>query len=406
MNKLQWLEKLTIQNPTDSENWYWLGKEFLQEGDYLKAISAFGDGLKYCDESLKILLLDELSQATKLLKISGSEEAVITQDRGGFEKASMKTDSGSAVLPGLRVIPGGISAEAVPHSKTENKDISFADVAGLNDLKKIIHMKIISPFFNQSLFSKFRMKSGGGVLLYGPPGCGKTFIAKATAGECRAKFINVHITDILDPYIGVSEQNLKQLFDTARFHKPSVMFFDELDAIGFNRSKSSSSLRALVDTFLSEMEGLDTNTNQVLIIGATNMPWDVDQALKRPGRFDRLIFVAPPDLEAREQIFRLKLSERYVDNINYMELARLTEFFSGADIDHVCDLAAEYVLEEIMSTGKERPIATRDIQQVLEGVQPSTVEWLRTAKNYVTYANQSGLYNDVEQYLKRYGKRL
>jgi SpoVK/Ycf46/Vps4 family AAA+-type ATPase len=284
--------------------------------------------------------------------------------------------------------------------------ISFKDVAGLSELKKTIQMKIISPFYNQGLFSKFRKKAGGGVLLYGPPGCGKTFMAKATAGECHAHFFPIHITDILDPYIGVSERNLSELFSKARYQKPSILFIDELDSIGHDRAKTSANFRGLVDTFLTEMEGVDTSTEQVLIIGATNMPWDVDNALKRPGRFDRLIFVSPPDEEARESIFRLKLKDRMIEGIDFASLAKRSEFFSGADIEYVCERAVEIVLEEILDTNRERPVRMSDLEQAMAFTTPSTLEWLKTAKNYVRYANQSGIYNDIEDYLRKYGRRL
>ncbi|WP_374018030.1 AAA family ATPase [Paenibacillus thiaminolyticus] len=305
---------------------------------------------------------------------------------------------------GLQVLDGGKSAAAPPADASHK--VTFADVAGLQELKKTIQMRIISPFQNQGLFSKFRKKAGGGVLLYGPPGCGKTFMAKATAGECRAAFFPIHIADILDKYIGVSEQNLRDLFDNARAHKPSILFFDEIDTVGFNRSKSSSSMRGMIDTFLAEMEGIDTSTDQLLVIGATNMPWDVDDALKRPGRFDRLVFVAPPDEEAREHMFRLKLEGRYIDNIDTVRLASRTEFFSGADIEHLCESAAERVLGEILESGQERPIRMSDVEALLETARPSTLEWLRKAKNYVKYANQTGTYNDVEDYLRTYGRRI
>jgi SpoVK/Ycf46/Vps4 family AAA+-type ATPase len=231
-------------------------------------------------------------------------------------------------------------------------------------------------------------------------------MARATAGECQARFIPVSITDVLDPYIGVSEQNLKNLFDKARSQKPSIMFFDEVDTIGYSRSKSSSSMRGVIDTFLTEMEGIDTSTDQILVLGATNMPWDVDNALKRPGRFDRMVFVAPPDAEARQQLFNLKLADRYIHHIDCEELAKRTEFFSGADIDNLCERAAELVLGEILETGKERAIGMDDMLTVMSEIRPSTMEWLKTAKNYVKYANQSGIFDDVEQYLKQYGRKI
>jgi len=306
---------------------------------------------------------------------------------------------------GLQVVQGGKARQDKPAS-SEVPGITFSDVAGLAELKKTIQLRIISPFQHQSLFSKFRKKTGGGVLLYGPPGCGKTYMARATAGECRARFIPVSITDVLDPYIGVSEQNLKNLFDKARAQKPSIMFFDEVDTIGYSRSKSSSNMRGVIDTFLTEMEGIDTSTDQILVLGATNMPWDVDNALKRPGRFDRMVFVAPPDAEARKQLFQLKLAERHIGDIDYEELANRTEFFSGADIDNLCERAAEKVLGDILETGRERAIGMDDMLAVLGHIRPSTMEWLKTAKNYVKYANQSGIFDDVELYLKEFGRRI
>jgi SpoVK/Ycf46/Vps4 family AAA+-type ATPase len=407
MDKIQWLKGITEQNPTDSKAWYFLGKEYMEASEPIQAIMSFTEGLKHCQDSFRTELLEELSRATSLMQgiqgQTGEKQGEMDRETEVLEPKTAQVQR-VKVFRGLEVIPGGKSEES--HAEQEDSQVTFDDVAGLEDLKKTIRLKIISPFYNQGLFAKFRKKAGGGVLLYGPPGCGKTYIARATAGECKANFINVHITDILDPYIGVSEQNLKDLFDKARYQKPSIMFFDEIDAIGFNRSKSSSHLRGLVDTFLSQMEGIETTTDQVLVIGATNMPWDVDNALKRPGRFDRMIFVAPPDEEARKQIFILKLKGRMIDVIDYEQLAKMTKFYSGADIENVCEQAAEIVLEEILTTGNERPIAMKDVEKAIEASQPSTLEWLRTAKNFVKYANQSGLYNEVEHYLKKHGKSL
>jgi SpoVK/Ycf46/Vps4 family AAA+-type ATPase len=204
----------------------------------------------------------------------------------------------------------------------------------------------------------------------------------------------------LDPYLGVSEQNIKDIFSTARANKPGVLFFDEVDAIGYNRSKSSSQhMRPIIDQLLSEIEGIDSSTEQILIIGATNMPWDVDPAFKRPGRFDKMIFVAPPDIKAREAIFQLKLADRPVDAIDYGLLAQNTQLYSGADIENVVELACEQVIAEIMRTGVERPILMKDLMDAIANSKPSTVEWLRTVKNYVKYANQSGMYDDVDKFL-------
>lgn len=415
MNKRNWLQQMTQWHPDHAETWYWYGVECLEQGEPVEAIVAFTEGLKLASEDEKPLFLQQLARsAGSPIPVSGHDSTPAPEEKAASAApdAVQRTDTGESAnafrderktYP-FQVVDGGRGAAGDRAQETET--ISFKDVAGLQDLKKTIRMKIISPFYNQGLFSKFRKKSGGGVLLYGPPGCGKTFVAKATAGECQARFYPIRITDILDPYIGVSERNLHDLFAKARSQKPSILFIDELDAIGHDRSRTSANFRGIVDTFLTEMEGIDSSTDQMLIIGATNMPWDVDAALKRPGRFDRLVFVAPPDIEARRAIFQLKLSGRMAENIDFGWLAQRTEFFSGADIEQVCERAVEFVLEEIMTTNAERPLRMSDMERALASAVPSTLEWLRTAKNYVRYANQSGAYNDVEDYLRVYGKRL
>jgi len=284
------------------------------------------------------------------------------------------------------------------------RKITFANVGGLDELKKTIEMKIIKPFVNPGLFAKFRKKSGGGILLYGPPGCGKTFIAEATAGECGAAFYPIHIADILDPYFGVSEQKLRDVFETARANRPAVLFFDELDSLGYSRSKAhSEQMSTLVDTMLAEMQSINTGTDKLLVIGATNMPWDVDSAFKRPGRFDKLVFVGPPDKEARKVIFKLKLEGKPVENgLDFNILAEKTKHFSGADIENVVENAIENVIAEIMENGVERLLRMKDLLHVIEISKPTTTEWLGTIKNYIKYSNQSGMYNDAAIYLRDY----
>ena len=275
-------------------------------------------------------------------------------------------------------------------------------MGGLNKVKSAISMKIIKPFENPGLFSKFNKKIGGGILLFGPPGCGKTFMAKATAGECKARFINVRITDILDPYIGQSEKNINSMFEEAKMKKPCVLFFDEIDTLGYSRAKLSSQyLRGVIDQFLCEMDGLDSLKDKVMVIGATNTPWDVDSAFKRPGRFDRVVFVEPPDNEARKVIFKLKLEGKPVCSVDFNILSQATELYSGADIENVVDIAAEKVIEEIMESGIEREITQEDLIYAIKQTKPSTLEWLRIVKNYITYSNQSGFYDDVKEYISK-----
>ncbi|MGE5577709.1 MAG: AAA family ATPase, partial [Syntrophothermus sp.] len=172
-----------------------------------------------------------------------------------------------------------------------------------------------------------------------------------------------------------------------------------------NRAKLSSDLmRPIIDQLLAEIEGIDSSTDKLLIIGATNMPWDVDPAFKRPGRFDKMLFVPPPDEVAREAIFKLKLADKPAEAIDFKLLAAKTELYSGADIENVVELATENVIAEILKTGVERPVQMKDLLEAVEATKPSTIEWLRTIKNYVKYANQSGLYDEVEKFLARHKK--
>lgn len=280
-------------------------------------------------------------------------------------------------------------------------DTNFEDVGGMEGVKREIDLKIIKPLEHAELYKSYGKKVGGGILLYGPPGCGKTFIARATAGQINATFITVGLNDILDMWVGNSEKQLAEYFELARSRKPCVLFFDEVDALGAKRSDLRQSAgRNVINQFLAELDGIDADNDGILIIGATNVPWHLDAAFRRPGRFDRIIFVPPPDQAGREAIFRLKLEGKPLGKIDVVKLAKKTKGFSGADINAVIDIAVEHILEEAMKIGTPRPIETKDLLRGVEQHAPSTLEWFTTAKNYATFANKGGLYDDILKYLK------
>jgi transitional endoplasmic reticulum ATPase len=265
----------------------------------------------------------------------------------------------------------------------------------------VLRLKIIEPFAHPSLFRRFKKQSGGGVLLYGPPGCGKTMMARAIATECDASFTAIGISDVLNMWIGESERNLAAIFDKARQEKPAVLFFDELDALAYARSKASSDhTRTTVNEFLNQLDGLAGDNEGVLVLGATNMPWDVDEAIKRPGRFDRQIFVPPPDVAARQEMFELKLRDVPTGVLDTLTLATKAVNFSGADIDGVVEMGKEAALLKAMNGDEDARVEQHDLLAALEESHSSTLDWLQTARNLVKFGGGGRTYKDVEKYLR------
>ncbi|MCR6638377.1 MAG: AAA family ATPase [Sporocytophaga sp.] len=282
----------------------------------------------------------------------------------------------------------------------ERPKLTFEDVGGMDHVKEEIKIKIIHPMQHPELYKAYGKKIGGGILLYGPPGCGKTHLARATAGQVDAKFISVGINDILDMWIGGSEKNLHHLFEMARQNVPCVLFFDEVDALGASRSDmKQSSGRHLINQFLSELDGIESSNEGLLVLAATNAPWHLDSAFRRPGRFDRIIFVQPPDEEGRNGILKVLLKDKPLKDIDYNKIAKETKDFSGADLQALVDFTIEEKLRESFKTGIPEPIETKDLLKALKKVIPSTKEWFTTARNYALYSNESGLYDDILKYL-------
>jgi transitional endoplasmic reticulum ATPase len=286
-------------------------------------------------------------------------------------------------------------------AEVEKPKDTFASVGGMEKVKDEIRLKIIHPLQHPELYKAYGKNVGGGILMYGPPGCGKTHLARATAGEVKARFIAVGINDVLNMWMGESERNLHEIFEQARAARPCVLFFDEVDALGASRTDLRHSAgRQLVNQFLSELDGLNASNEGVLILAATNAPWHIDPAFRRPGRFDRIIFVPPPDLAARTEILRIMLEGKPVEGIDHEQVARKLEKCSGADLKNLIDLAIEGKLRQAMQRGIPEPIRTGDLMAAAKGLKSTTHEWFATAKNYALFSNQGGLYDDVLDYLK------
>ena len=310
----------------------------------------------------------------------------------------------------LRLVGGRDAADTVseiPAPSETTTPLTFADLAGLEEVKRDIHRRIILPFAQPTLVQQFRKRTGGGVLVYGPPGCGKTLLARATAGECGAQFVTAHLSEILDPYIGGSEQRLSAIFRTARSSTPTVLFFDEIDALGARRSTSTSShIAQLASHFLSEMDGVEASNEGILVLAATNAPWSMDAAFLRPGRFDRMFFVPPPDRIARRRIFELELDGRLTaGDIDLDALAVVTSGRSGADVRAVVERASDDAIDATLDKGETVAINHQSLMTAAKQTRSTVAEWLTTARNHATYSNEGGRYDEILAFLEQHGRR-
>ncbi len=368
------LEEITSKSDCSAEAWLLMAKVYLQLGA--------GDSAKDAYEKaiiIKPALEDSFLSAEINLKNKAPEGEKIKLSSFGIE--GDEADEKAIDI--------------------EKPKIDFNAVGGMEALKAEIRKKIIFPLEHPEIYKSYGKKIGGGILMYGPPGCGKTHLARATAGEINANFIPVGLSDILDVYLGQSERNLHDIFEKARSLKPCVLFFDEVDALGASRTDMrQSAARHVINQFLEELDGVRHSNDGVLVLAATNAPWHLDSAFRRPGRFDRIIFVPPPDVAARAAIFEIKMKDKPTESIDYSRLVKKTDDFSGADLEAIIDIAIESKLEASMEAGKALPLNTQDLEAALKRHKATTKEWLGTAKNYALFSNESGLYDDILKYLK------
>ncbi len=389
------LEVLCARDAGVAEAWLLRAKLALKEGDahdareFYEAAQALDMGCR--DEDL----LERIVKAGGTSASGGEKKKrlVMTGDGHYVEKVDEGEEDETEGMD-------AVAARELGVEFSKKGGVKFADVGGMEEVKENIRMKIIFPLQKPELFKAYGKKAGGGVLMYGPPGCGKTLLAKATAGEIESNFLSVGLHQILDMYIGQSEQKLHQIFELARKYAPTVLFFDEVDALAADRrDMRQSGSRGLINQLLAEMDGANGSNEGVLILGATNAPWHLDSAFLRPGRFDRLLFVPPPDAEARKEVARIHAREKPIVNLDEEALAKKTDGFSGADIRAVFDQAVESTLEEAMKKGKVVPVTGKTLAKTAKQVKPSTHKWFESAKNYALYANQSGFYDEVLEFM-------
>jgi transitional endoplasmic reticulum ATPase len=256
----------------------------------------------------------------------------------------------------------------------EKPDIGFDDIAGLEDVKQEIRLKMIYPFSHPELARKYGIASGGGVLLYGPPGTGKTMMAKAIAHEIDATFFVISPAQVLSKWVGEAEQNVRKLFEAAKAEDTSVVFIDEIEALVPRRkSDSSTVMQRVVPQILQELEGFDRKSDRALLfVGATNKPWMLDEAILRPGRLDAKVHVGLPDAPARYKLLEIYFNGRpLADDVDFGELCDLLDGYSGADIKNIAEQAAQIPFMEVVVGRAERPISRADILAVVQQNPPS-----------------------------------
>ncbi len=283
----------------------------------------------------------------------------------------------------------------------EERKASWDDIGGYEDVKKEIREYIEFPLKNKEIAKTYGLRPPKGVLLFGPPGCGKTLMMRALAGEAKLNFIYVNVSDIMSKWYGESEARLKELFANARKNAPCILFFDEIDTIGVRRETHSgdSVTPRLLSLMLSEIDGLHSDDG-VIIVGSTNVPQTLDKALLRAGRFDKLIFIGPPNKQARLEILKVHCAGKpLAPDVDLSKIAEMTERYSGADLANICQEAARKVAVEALESKTERKITMQDFMEIIQRYKPSiTLQMLEEFEKFrLDYERRSRKSEDAKE---------
>ncbi|MFZ2280764.1 MAG: AAA family ATPase [Prosthecobacter sp.] len=393
-------ERVIFLEPTNAQAHLLLSRVYLSEGDRPKAIEHF-DRAAQIDGTMSDPALErELGRTARDARKTAPAPAPEPPNQepqiaGGPDQDEFFEDPFDD--PPYDWRPETFYAPGDP----ERGNVTFADVGGMEELKEEIRLKITYPLQFPDLYKAYGRKTGGGILIYGPPGCGKTLILRAVAGEVPCNYLSVGLHEIFDPYFGSTERNLHQIFETARANAPCVLVFDDIDSLAQDRRQiRESQMRNLVNQFLHEMDGIRSENQRILVIGATNQPWAIDPAFRRPGRFDQAIFVAPPDAPARAQIIELLAKDKPIAEFDNTELIEATNGFSGADLKWVFDRAAELALSAAIHTGQPVPITLELLLAVAKAHSPSTAEWFEGVRTHAqSQEGPNSIFNDMRKFL-------
>jgi len=283
----------------------------------------------------------------------------------------------------------------------ERPGVTLDDVGGMHSVKRRITSGFLGPLRHPEMRRLFGRSLRGGLLLYGPPGCGKTFVARATAGQLGASFLAVDLGHMLDMWLSYSEQTLHEIFERARAHAPCVLFVDELDALGRKRAQRRYSVgRKVVAQFVAELHAIGQDAEDVVVLAASAQPWEADIALRQPGRFDHRLLVLPPDHDARASILRARLAGREVAGPGVDELAAQTEGLTAAELIDLCDEAVLAADEASLAGGPARAVTAADFRRLLAALRPSAPAWFANARDHLRYSGESVAYDELATYLR------
>lgn len=380
-----------------------LAKKYYDEGDSGKARVEYLKCAQFADR-----LADLTPGKRSELKEKASRFREIGE---GLKEGNIKVYTDGVKPPRSEPQPASVQEEGDKKDKimdlilVEKPGIRFKDIAGLKNIKEAIKEAIIYPFKYPEKYEYFGVKPGGGILLYGPPGCGKTMLAAAAAAECDAAFINVKISDIKDKYVGESEKNIREVFSLAREQERAIIFFDEIDAIASDRSSSREGYeRGMVNELLTQMDGVDNKSkNKQLVLAATNIPWAVDTALRRSGRFDTMVFIPNPDEAARKKIFEINLKNKPLSGkVNLDDLVKKTKGYASSEIVDICDKAARIPLREELQGKPRRKIEPEDFEKVIREKKTILESWYVKAMRELGKGDEANLYSELIEAGKSY----
>eukprot|EP00639_Heterosigma_akashiwo_P026146 CAMPEP_0194701992 /NCGR_PEP_ID=MMETSP0295-20121207/26588_1 /TAXON_ID=39354 /ORGANISM="Heterosigma akashiwo, Strain CCMP2393" /LENGTH=828 /DNA_ID=CAMNT_0039596433 /DNA_START=143 /DNA_END=2627 /DNA_ORIENTATION=+ len=315
-------------------------------------------------------------------------------------------DSMAVNMEHFRFALGVSNPSSLRETTVEVPNVSWDDIGGLVDVKRELQELVQYPVEHPDKFEKFGMSPSKGVLFYGPPGCGKTLMAKAVANECQANFISVKGPELLTMWFGESEANVRDLFDKARSAAPCILFFDEMDSIakarGSGGAGSSDAGDRVINQILTEIDGVGAR-KAVFIIGATNRPDILDNAVTRPGRLDQLVYIPLPDLASRINIFKANLRKSPVDpQVSVELLAKHTHGYSGADITEICQRAAKNAIREAVAADIERTrlVDAGELEEEEAELLPDPVPFIRKEhfEEAMGHSRRSVSDEDIVQY--------